>query len=97
MPAIDPISPEKLGEMIAQQYIKTPQFREDVEELANMICDELLHNLASKIRCKVEKQMGLKWGDDDVSEEKHYEFGMTFEGDVCMAAQEILASAIRNY
>lgn len=97
MPTIDPISPEKLSEMIAQQYMKTPEFKEDVEQLAHVVCDELLFNLAQKIRCKVEKQLGLKWGNDELSEEKHYEFGMTFEGDITMTAQRQLADAIRNY
>jgi len=92
------ISPEKLGELVAQKFIKTPEFREAVEELANRICDDMLHDLATKLRIQVEKDMGLTWDEsDDESCEKHYEFGMTFEGDVCMAAQEILATAIRNY
>lgn len=92
------ISPEKLGEMVAQKFVKTPEFREAVEELANNVCNDLLHDLAVKLRHIVEKDMGLTWDEsDDESSEKHYEFAMTFEGDICHSAQEILATAIRNY
>jgi hypothetical protein len=97
MPALDPISAEKLGEILAQQYMKTLEFKEDVEALAKVVCDELLQNLAQEIRVKVEKQLGLNWDEDDASSEKHYDFGMTFEGDITMNAQKLLAKAISEY
>jgi hypothetical protein len=91
------MSPEKLGEMVAQNFIKTPEFRAEVEALAAVICDELVYNLAQKVRDNIEKALGLTWDDSAEGEDKHYEFGMTFEGDIHKAALDILANCIRNY
>jgi hypothetical protein len=84
------MTPEKLGEMVAVTVIATPDFRAKVDKLASELLDSHIYDVARELLEEVEKSSGIQFED----EEQHFEFGMTFEGDVHRAICARLAKIL---
>jgi hypothetical protein len=91
------MTPEKLGEVVAAEMIKTPIFVEAVVNLTSDICDDLIRNVATKLRIKSELALGISFVKGEAAEENHYEFTMSYEGDMCRAIQKALAKHILEH
>jgi len=89
----DALDSEKFGEVVAEAMIKSHDFDEVASELADRIFDEEIFNAASRLRVKAEEMLGIQFVED----EKHFEFGQTFEGDIRRALVKAIALKMKEF
>ena len=90
------LTPEKLGELMANEACKSSAFSARVEDFAHRIEDQIFE-LASEFRELTEKELGLDFKqsvNDDI--EKYAEYGMSFEGEVRGRIAESLSNILRR-
>lgn len=87
------LTSEDLGLELAKTVNGGADFNMAVSELGNEICDELIRAKVTNLRIKAEKDLGITFTDED----KHYDFAMNFEGDLCRMFSQALAKFIQEY
>jgi len=84
---------ERLAELVAADFVKTPEFKDGIVKLGDAICEEMVYNLASDFGCRARKELGVTFNDENLE----IEFGMTVEGDIRRAIQDALIKYIKEY
>lgn len=87
------LTTEDLGMEVAAAVNGSVDFSMAVSELGNEICDELIRAKVTNLRTKAEKDLGIAFTDED----KHYDFAMNFEGDLCRMFSQALTKFIQEY
>jgi len=89
---------EKLGIILAAQHAKSPQVDEAAKTLAMSICDNLIPELATKLRLDLMKELGIEFPEDyPEAGEKYYEFAMAFDGDTSRTLSRLVGDYIDSY
>lgn len=87
------LTPEDFGLDVANAVNGNEDFKRAVDDLGGDICDELIREKVTKLRVKAEKDLGITFAD----EEKHYDFAMNFEGELCRHFAKALVKYINEY
>ncbi len=90
------MTPEHFGTVMAASKNGGPDFEKRVAELGSAICDEMIREIAVDLRKTAESELGIKWVDVDPGE-KHYDFAMSFEGDMCRFIKNALVKYLQEY
>lgn len=86
------IEQEDFGSLLAEKIAKTKEFQNEVDRIATQVIDNLVWDVASDLRIKAMKNLGLEFAEDD-----GMEFGMTCDGDLRLALLKAIAKEIWEF